>query len=474
MSRILPRLAVLAPLCLILNGAFALPANFPADATNTSVASSTAVTAPYIERVEPIASNGNGGAGITNHWGGHQSRITHHRDGTVRVLYLINNPSGGLYWSVMRRSAGATASWTQEASGTSYDDVVLLRDPVSDRAHVVAWPNSVPTVYTSPSYTQSAIPGSWQILGPGSRHYTGAGIGPDGTVCLKVSVELTTSVPTSNTNTVYRCGKHNASTGAWAWNPQTTKWIGLRHAYDYVFPGGFGVAGEMVATSQSDLYKTAAGLPNLSFPYAFNGVRFYATGASSTTGWKQANSVNGIAAPTSTTVAPTARQLDSFIDGANRVWNTYYVNDPQNIVPRGLYLSVTSSSGAVLYQRKLPVPVYGYARLFEDAKGRRWLLWMNQGSQSTQTVLYRVNVSGTTSLSVSLGSAVDLTNALKPYSLQGAPMLALPRGGQSVGNVVDASFAACEGTYVTGQALKCSPSGTGQQRIVHFRIRLPD
>ena len=463
-----------APLCLFAAAAtHALPVSYPAHVTNTALVSSASVTVPYIERMEQVATNGNGGAGITNHWGGHSSRVTHHKDGTVRLLYVANNPAGGLYWMLMRRTSAPQADWAQEATGTSYDDVALLRDPVTDKAHVVAWPNSVPTVYSSPSYGAVKIPGTWQLFSPNSRHYAAVGIGADGTVCLKASVELTSSTPTASSNTVYQCGKQ-ASTGAWAWQPQQTQYIGLRHAYDYLFPGGFGQMSQLVATSQRDLYKTAAGLPNLTFGYVFNGTRWYTAATDNKINWKQSDTRQPIYAPTAATVAPTARQIDSFIDSSNRVWSIQQTTDPTNATPAGLYAVISNSAGTVLYSKKLPIPTYGFARIFEDAKGRRWLLWTNQGSQSTQATLYRVTDTGGTAPTVTLGNAVDLSRAFGVYSINASPTLALPRGGQSVGNVVDGSFAACEGTYVVGKPLVCSPSGTGVQRMVHFRIRLPD
>jgi hypothetical protein len=473
MSRIATQIVAVAPLCLIAAAAQALPANYPAGVTNTALVSSTAVNVPYMERMEQVATNGNGGAGITNQWGGHQPRVTHHNDGTVRLLYVANNPAGGLYWVLMRRSAAAQSDWSQEAIGTSYDDLVLLRDPVSDKAHVVAWPNSVPTVYSSPSFGAATIPGSWQVFSPNSRHYSAVGIGADGTVCLKASVELTSSVPTSSANTVYQCGKQG-STGTWTWQAQQTQYIGLRHAYDYMFPGGFGQMNQLVATAQRDLYKTAAGLPYLTNPYVFNGTRWYTTATNTKASWTQADTRAPIYAASTATVAPTARQIDSFIDSSNRAWSIQQTIDPTNAVPSGLYAVIANSAGTVLYSKKLPIPSYGFARVFEDAKGRRWLLWTNQGSQATQATLYRVTDTGGSAPTLTLSNAVDLSRAFGAYSINAAPTLALPRGGQTVGNVVEGSFAACEGTYVAGQSLVCSPSGTGVQRVVHFRIRLPD
>jgi hypothetical protein len=62
-----------------------------------------------------------------------------------------------------------------------------------------------------------------------------------------------------------------------------------------------------------------------------------------------------------------------------------------------------------------------------------------------------------------------------PYSILGEPSLAIQRGGQTVGNVLEGLMSACGGTYVTGQPLNCNANGsTNTERIFHFRVRLPD
>jgi hypothetical protein len=458
-------------------GAQSLPANFPAGLTNTAIVSSTSVVTPYMERFEQVAADGNGGSGIVNQWGGHQVRVTHHNDGSVRLLYISLNTTTGAYnWKLLRRSSAVAPDWKLEASGTSNDDISLLRDPVTDQAYVVAWPNSVPTIYASPSYAPVTIPGTWESMSPNSRHYGGVGIAPDGTLCIKASVELPTSVPTTSTNTVYECGKHVSATGGWSWQPQVTHYIGLRHAYDYLFPGGFGDASQLVATAQYDLYKDAAGLPNLNTSYVFNGLRFYATGVGSAASWYQSDPAAPLSEPVTTVNAPVERPMDNFIDSQRRIWNLYSLSDPSNLTPAGIYLSITDSNGSVIYKQKLALPTYGYARHVEDAKGRHWLLYTNQGSQATQFQLYPVTVNATaTPMTVTLGAMVDLSRSVAPYSIQAEPLLSVQRGGQTVGNVLEGEFAACQGTYVSGQSLVCSPNGTtNTQRIFHFRVRLPD
>ena len=435
------------------------------------------VTTPYVERFEQVAHDGND-TNVSNHWGGHQPRVTVHNDGSVRLLYL-QPATNGYTWRVMKRSAAATPDWIQEASGFSTDDAMMVRDPNTDGVYVVAWPNSVPTVYALPTGTSTVIPGIWQNLTWNSRHYSGTGIGPDGTLCLKTSVELATTTQTNNTETVYECGKFNAASRSWSWNPQVTQWIGLRHAYDLLFPGGFGNNAQLVATAQYDLYKDAAGCPycNTANTYVFNGVRFYTTGVANASSWFQADTVVPYPIPSGATTAPFVRPFDTYVDTNHRVWTGYVVSNPENGTSPGIYLVVSDLSANILYKAQLTaLPQYtsGRFRIFQDSKGRFWLLYTNQGSQATQVFLYPVTVSGTTSLYVQVGAKTDLSNAFVPYSILGTMLLAVPRGGQAIGNSVNAEMVACDGTYVSGQSLNCSPNGSNLQRIFHVRIRLPD
>ncbi|HEX8438017.1 hypothetical protein [Archangium sp.] len=440
------------------------------------VESVSPIGASFVERFEAIATDGNAGDQIYNHWGGNQPRITRHADGTIRVLYL--KTSGGLVnWRLMKR-APATASWTEEATGTSTDDVVLVRDPVSDLAHVVAYWQSVPTVYSSPTFTPgTTIPGSWQELPPTSRHYSAVGIGADGTLCYKASRELPTPVPTSNTQTQYICGRHDGLS-TWTWEAQQTMSIGLRYAYDYMFPGASGDANRLVATAQSDLYKTAAGYPNSANNYIFNGIRLYSTGAGDTASWSQSELVVPYSAPPSTTSVPTARQKDGFIDSAGRVFSTYFVEPSAgaSTPARGHYTVMADSAGNVLFgTRWASVPTFGGTRIFEDGKNRLWLLWTGQGSLFTYVYLYPIIEDPVTHV-FSLGAMTDLSTAFWPYSINGMPMLAVPRGGQLIDNVVDATFAASDTVYVSGSPLGPEyPNGKADhQRIFYFRIHLPD
>lgn len=390
------------------------------------------------------------------------------------MLYLRNSTNGLLNWRLMKRAPGGAPTWTQEAAGLSTDDVTLSRDPINDLAHVTAWPNSVPTIYSSPKFEGTPIPGKWQVLGSSSRHYGNTGIGPDGTLCIKVSLETTTAA----TSTQYSCGKFNSTIKNWTWGPQITKTIGNRLAYDYIFPGSSGNPAQFLATAQNDLHKDAAGLRALAASegsYVFNGVTQYLTGIADVKSWQTSEIVLPYFAPGTATTAPYVRQIDAFVDSKKRVFTSYWVDDPLKATPRGIYLVVSDSTGNIKFKAPWSVlPTYGFVRIFEDNIGRLWLLWTAQGTAITQVHLYRINEATTPTMAFSLSNKTDLSSKFAPYSILGSPQLSLQRGGQNIGNALDGVMVACDGTYITGKTLDCTPRGENRQRIIQFRVRLPN
>lgn len=431
-----------------------------------------------MERFEAIAADGRGrnttGGNLSNSWGGHQTRVSRHQDGSVRVLYIRSAAGGLVNWRLMKRPAGVTAQWTEEANGISTDDVFLVRDPLSDRAHVLAWPSSRPTVYTSPSFAPSALPGTWQTLSYTSPHYSGFGIGPDGTACLKVTKDNPLTAPTTTTETQFICGRYDASKSVWTWAPQQSKAIGYRYAYDFIFPGATGTTLGFGAVATRDISKTAAAAPNLSSAYVFNGVRWYTSGTSSTTDWKQTDTVVAAALAPTATAARTERLRDAFVDSKKRTFSNYWIEGPTSADARAHGIVVNDERGALLYKSTWStLPTHGFVRMFEDQQRRLWLLWTAQGPTSSTMKLYPVTEGGPT-LSFSLGTPIDLSSALGKYSVQGNPHIAVPRGGQAVGNAVDGTLMACNATYnVAGALTQCETTDVDRMRVFHFRIRLP-
>ncbi len=429
---------------------------------------------PTLGSFELVADDGNAGKPISNDWGRNQPRVTRHNDGTLRVLYLPYTTDGKVHWTLMKRPAGAT-TWQAEETGVSTDDVVLLRDPQTDLAYVIAFPDSAPTAYASPGFAPSAIGSGWQVFS--GRHYGGVGIGSDGRVCLKASLES----DTVHTQTHYICGKYDGIS-AWSWGSKVTRAIGERHAYDYLFPGGYGDLSRLIASSQSDVLKSATIYKDLGgIDYVFNGARQYQTGIASASDaeWSE-NELFGPYSPMAVPPppapppsAPLARQLDSFIDSRGRMFSSYFVDSSS--AARGFYLAVTNAHKDALYDaRWTQLPAYGEVRIFEDGSHRLWLLWtasVNKGN----FILYPI-VENATTHAFSLGTGTDLSADLQQNWLV-STQLAVPRGGQVLDDKkqVDGILVACPNPYkVPNTGNVCDPDNTGKQRIFHFTIKLPD
>lgn len=476
---------------LTLVGAAAWPAALPARAETALaacdgggvVADSAAL--PRLERCELIADDalqprgvrgpGGSSAAIDNIWGGHQLRIATDRKDVVHALYL-RGVDGKLQWRLMKRTRSGT--WQEEATGWTTDDVNLVRDARSDAVHVFSWVASVPTVSDSPAFDGRPLPGDWQVMDIASRHYGAVGIAPDGTACLKVSFERQTLPTTSDTDLRYVCGTYDGASASWKWLTPRVQAIGPRHAYDYLFPGADG-GRRFVSVAQRDQHKNAAGVPNAGNAWVFNGVRLFAGEATSPDGWVQRDLAEPVETVALATRAPQTLQVDALVDSKRRVWSAYRMTDPNDPSAWGLYLVVADTAGRLLYRARLgELPNYGTVRLVEDASGQFWLLWSNKGKLKTQLVLYPLEESERDGqLQFVVGRASDLSASFAPYALDGMPLIAAVRGGTSRRNVIDGLMFMCttpyDGTpYDTSRCYQ--PEGRGQQRALHFRIRLRD
>lgn len=420
------------------------------------------VMVPLIDRFELVASDG-GGTYIWNSWGWHQPRITRHADGSVRLVYNVLNARGGDSWRLMKRQ-GEAGPWVLEATGDKFDDAFLLRDPVSDRAHVVTSPNSVRTVYSSPDFVPAMIPGVWPFSSNAARQYSGAGIGQDGTLCYKAYDEGVSVIENANTLISYICGRLNAA-GSWKWNAKVDQYIGQRYAYDYLFPGVQAGIDGFVATAQRDVHKIAAGWPSAVDNYVFDGVRLYRTGYASNAGWSQSEIVPASPSLATAPVAPVQRQYDAFVDSGNRMHVITFREHPADARVRGFYITVSDMSGTVILNRKLNVPEYGFVRLFESSNGRLWLMWAGGDTNATQLFLYPVTVSLSPVFDLLLSGYTDLSAVVAPYRLQANMFFAVPRGGNQKNNFIDGMVVAC------GTALPAACGG--KDRIFYFRLRMP-
>lgn len=431
---------------------------------------STATSAAArIDRLEPVADDalGRDTRLVPNAWGGHQLRMTRHADGSSRALYLHRTDSGTLGWRVMRRSAAGR--WTEEVSGTSTDDVNLLRDPATDRAVVLAWPGSVPTTYTSPDWRAQRVDGQWAALGDGSRHYAATGISPNGHLCLKATVERG---GTGRTSVSYACGRWRKD--RWDWGDQEDLDVGPRLAYDYLFPSNEG--DEITSVAQLDVHRDVVQRPGLDQPWVFNGVRAVRAPVGGGREARREDLAGPVPIHREARRAPVQRQSDALIDTRGRLVSLQYVQDTEGQLPAGFHASVGPADGSEPARRTHldELPTYGQLRVYEDARRRLWLLWTNRGSRHSQVRLFPVRIEAGGRLAV--GGSQDLGDALGDEAIDGAPYLVVPRGGNPRLPSIEGLLAVCETPYQPGQDYRSEScySSPRSQRVMHFRIRLPD
>lgn len=445
---------------------------------------------PYIQAIEAVASDASipGRSYIHNSWGQHQPRITQHTDGSTRILYLSTDAERNVIWRLMLRKP--TGAWSLEATGTSNDDVMLIRDPLTDKAHVLAWPAGIPTITTFPDAIPNVIPGSWGVYPPTARHYAALGVASDGTTCLKASKELYREQSTLRTSVEYECGTYSSATKAWNWSPFVSHYVGPRFTYDYIFPAPQGLSRAIYGMATSDLYKEVTEVPDLDTAYGnyvFNGIRAYSMSIDSDRVWSNRDIRIARNAPKEKALdtkvsAPAMRLQDALIDSQGRSFSAFFVDDSSAPGVRGLFLAVSDRSGALVFESKLKLPNYGYVRLYEDAKNRMWLLWCATGSQASQFYLYPIIESAKPPSSGSpaafeLGKYTDLSASFSSYVLYDNLYLAVPRGGNDRSQYLDVIFNACSSQYVKGTAFdgtQCyGADGAGRQRVFYMRIALP-
>jgi hypothetical protein len=110
-----------------------------------------------------------------------------------------------------------------------------------------------------------------------------------------------------------------------------------------------------------------------------------------------------------------------------------------------MYLTVQDPSGSRIYQG-MPSYSGGNPRIFEDGKGRLWLLSFSGGPS---VKLFPINADFT------LGAGTDLSAGFSGHPYDGFGHMAVTRGGTAIGNAISGFY----------------PNGSS---IVAWRIRLPD
>lgn len=407
----------------------ALPAGASAQSGNFAALSPvTLVTDHALGYANPAGSIGMG-------WGGHQPRIVRDSTGLVSIVYLENPtttsplPTTTTWRLVSQTSPGV---WQRRRSGQTDDDVFLLLAP-NDRPTVIGYQGGIPYSYTG-LFSGVKVP-NWPMTSGYNhpRQYGGAGIGPDGTVCLKASME-TTVVPgqssTLTTKSALSCGLVGAATVGWQTWPYVTPTYRERHAYDYVHPKWDG-SPVVLAAAQRDVEIGLTGT------YSFNGVEKWVANLSGST----ATSFDASTFyPNTSTATDTVKEVDNIIL-ANGLMMSVVWHDPA----RTWSLKVQDLATGQFTDTALGLPSYGYARVVEPFAGQPYIVWTNRGPSQSQAAIYGLTLDTSNGVRYVLNPNYQSIAGI--YSagqmISGPIYVAARRGGTKLSSTIDAFFLSC-------------------------------
>jgi hypothetical protein len=267
----------------------------------------------------------------------------------------------------------------------------------------------------------------------GNWPYSSAGIDASGDICVLSSY----GGETPGGRFYWAC--YLPSKGKWV--TQTTV-LDYRFCYTYVFPDP---SGQLSLISTRDVRWGVLGYqkPAGQFDYVFNAFGFWRTDDIAKKPLKRVFFLEE--KPTKPYPAPTLNaQEDAYLDTKGQMHVIYHA---QGESTRGDWISrhvILSPDGTVLYDASLPAEASGFSRIFQDRKGRFYLL-VSLG------LLYPM---GTDGISVGKPIALNLGGNQVEYSGFG---LSVPRTGTPLSNVMDVVF----------------PSGKGTKWI-YFQLIFPD
>jgi hypothetical protein len=386
-------------------------------------------TSSSLEIVTDKAATGDGG----NSWGGHQTRIVRTLDG-VFTAYTVDG-SGDLdkKWMLAWRQEDGT--WPVVAQGDAGREPVNLLASPDGTLHVIGWPNGIGTIWSGKLkgnqviMTRDTIPGVAQ----GNWPYNSAGINENGDLCVL------SSVGGESPGGAFLWSCFLQSQGRWI--PQTSQ-LDYRYCYTYVFPLPHG---QLSLVSTRDVRWGALGYnkPPGEFDYVFNALGYWRTDDISKDPLKQVYFQEEKPTTQIQKVILNAQE-DAYLDFAGIMHILYRI---QGASTQGISMSrhvALSPSGDILNDIKLPSDLGDFARIFQDKKGRFYIL----GSSG---LLYPAGNDGMT---LGTPTKIDLMGYTVDYSGYG---ISVPRTGTPISNVLDVVF----------------PSNYGKKWI-YFQLPLPE
>jgi hypothetical protein len=473
------------------------PSTWPSEGAPTAwwpaLADATpAVASPTLAGLELAASDANGEVDpvFGLNWGYHQHRHVELADGTLYLAYhrtkvMGATPAQGVIEAVVRKRTPA-GLWSEEGAWETVDDIFLEADQAAQEVHLVharkTAGNPVMTVLTFPGAAQADVPGDWtNYARPSSGRYWAAGIGADGMLVIKISVDGGTGAEATDATTQrFIFGKRSG--GAWTWTAQRTESVGIRKGYDALFAGVNGsrlnVLGLGAWNPHREDYPLA--LAGGGVDYLFSGVNSYTLGAGGAAFAQQV-----VQQPQPQAVAgsnPVSRMHGMLISHTDaRVYLTYWATN-SSAKANGWWLMVLNPTGTtVLADVHLSAagyfPTYNFAQLAQDGAGKVYVLQFSEGADATQFRVFPLSEPTANTFTIpTLASTPDIGPALfgtlRPYTMY------VPRlngGARLPGNQTKLLFAVAQDAYPAAGERWPSDPGYGRNigRLYTARLQFP-
>lgn len=380
---------------------------------------------------DKAVSQAQGGVIPGNNWGGHQTRIVRTDNGVFTAYMIAGSGDFAREWQLARRQEDG--SWLVIAQEDGGKDPVLLLASPDGTLHIIGWPGEVGTMWSGKpegnqiTMTRETIPNMLHSNWPRSS----AGINAAGDLCI-----LTAEGPKPG---IYHWSCDLLEQGSWISRTTTTDYAFF---YEYVFPdprGGFSV----VATRDVLWSVLGYAQPPDTSDYVYNAIGYWRTDDIINKPLVRVYLQEEIPTKEFPFVHLNAQQ-DAYIDTSGNMHIIYKI---QGESTQGAYLTrhvVLSPEGAILKDVPLPFDIGGWARIFQDMKGKFYIL----GSYGD---LYPAGTDG-----LILGTPYEIDLKSYPVEYPGI-MISAPRSGTPISNVLDLVYSSENGT-----------------KWIYFQITLPE
>ncbi len=375
----------------------------------------TAGTGSQIETITLDAANVTGG--VSNAWGGHQTRIVHTRDGVYSAYITTTFDPETCEWRLARRKGDG--SWPVIATGPCHPEPVNLLASPDGTLHVVTWLKGGLIVHSGCPNGETIVMNASTIAIPeGQWSYGAAGADSSGSLCIVASE--------GGWDAHGRLLIVHRAPGVAEWTARTVE-TPFRHCYAYVHPRGDG--GLVVSATRDTTWRSLGQEPSPDdkLGYAFNAFAVWHTPDISMQ--PLAVLCRDEARPAPGYIYPALNpQMDSFVDSAGRLHLLYFKECADTGGLMEYRHRIIGTDGSIVHDGLLPSAAGRFNRFFEDSRGRFWLL-------SSNGLLFPMTESGTRS-----GEPVKLDLGTHHAVYSGMSIACLRTGGASPAGMLDIAF----------------------------------